>query len=317
MSKRAIFISAILLSTCHFPTSAEDIAIDTVKSFEKLFGITKGKRRNHTKGFCFVGTLSPRDSSIREYSTSSLFKDNAEVIGRLSYKGGNAKAADNKHADYGMGLSISTSSGEKHLMSMNTLDFFPVQTPEAFAELMRAKASGGDAVAAFKKKNADLRRYGAHHAKKTKELTPYEGTTFNSINSFYLVDEYQQKTAIRWSFVPTQKQVLVIPKAQDFFYENMQANLKDHTVSWNMVVSIANENDDINNPAKMWEGKHTEIIAAELTVSSITTEENGKCEGINYDPLVLSNGFKPSNDPLLHARRNAYAISFGKRVSGQ
>ncbi len=317
MNKKAIFISTVLLSSVLAPASAQDLATDTIKSFEQLFGVTKGKRRNHTKGFCFIGNLSPKDNAIENYSTSSLFKGTSQVIGRLSHKGGNANAVDDKHADYGMGLSITTASNEKHLMSMNTLDFFPVQTPEAFAELMHAKASGAEAVAAFKKKNADLRRYGAHHSKKPKTLTPYEGTTFNSINSFYLVDENNHKTAVRWSFVPQQTQSLVVPQQHNFFYENMQANLKDHPIVWDMVVTIANDNDDENNAAQPWAGEHTQIIAAELKVSAISTEQNGQCENINYDPLVLSKGFEPSNDPLLQARRNAYAVSFGRRLAGQ
>lgn len=317
MNKKVVFITTLLLSSVVLPASAQDLATDTVKSFEQVFGANKGKRRNHTKGFCFTGRLSPKDKMISQYSMSSLFKHDSEVIGRLSHKGGNAKAFDDKHADYGMGLSISTESGEKHLMSMNTLDFFPVQTPKAFAELMRAKANGSEAVAAFKKNSADLRRYGVHHAKKSKILTPYEGTTFNSINSFYLINENNQKTAVRWSFVPQNQQSLVVPQKHDFFYQNMQENLKAHPIVWDMVVTIANEIDDVNNAARAWEGSHTQIVAAELTVSSVATEENGKCEKINFDPLVLSKGFEPSNDPLLQARRNAYAVSFGKRISEQ
>jgi catalase len=38
-------------------------------------------------------------------------------------------------------------------MALNTLDFFPVATPEAFAELMYAKSQGSDAVKIFKEKN--------------------------------------------------------------------------------------------------------------------------------------------------------------------
>jgi len=32
----------------------QQLAQATVDSFEKLFGVTQGRRRNHTKGFCFI-----------------------------------------------------------------------------------------------------------------------------------------------------------------------------------------------------------------------------------------------------------------------
>ena len=57
-----------------------------------------------------------------------------------------------------------------------------------------------------------------------------------------------------------------------------------------------------------------EIIKA-ITIKAIQREEAGKCDLINFDPLVLSTGFAPSADPLLQARRNAYAVSFDRRLS--
>ncbi len=67
---------------------------------------------------------------------------------------------------------------------------------------MHAKVAGSNAVKAFKQKNKDLQRFKAHEATKTKTLKPYEANTFNSVNSFYLVNSKAEKTAVRWSFVP-------------------------------------------------------------------------------------------------------------------
>ena len=315
MFRKTLITSSILLTSLSNISLAGDTAPNTVQSFEQLFGVTEGKRRNHTKGFCFAATLNPVDSEIQKYSSSAMFTGKSDVTGRLSHKGGNNKAPDDKPAEYGIGLAITTSLGERHLMSMNTLDFFPVATPEAFAELMRAKVQGGDAVKAFKQKNKDLQRFKAHGAKKEKSLKPYEGSTYNSLNSFYLINNKNQKTAVRWSFIPAQNQEIVLTPQQDFFYENLKKNLQSNGVEWNMVITLANSNDVIDNASLPWEGEHQEILAAKLKISSITTEALGKCDQINFDPLVLSNGFEPSNDPLLQARREAYAISFGKRMS--
>lgn len=309
---------ALLLATA--PSAFADYtgtATDGINTFEKLFGITKGKRRNHTKGFCFSATLSPKDQNIQQYSNSNLFTENAQVIGRLSHKGGKYLAADNKPGEYGMGLSITTASNEIHLMSMNTLDFFPVATPEAFAELMRAKVAGFDAVKAFKQDNKDLQRFKAHQATKAKALKPYEANTFNSVNSFYLVNDKGVKTAVRWSFVPQRQQELVVKTAHNFLFDNLQKNLASHSVTWDMVITFANPEDNVDNAAIPWQGQHQKIVAAELTIDAIQSEQAGKCDLINFDPLVLSTGFAPSADPLLQARRNAYAVSFGRRLAEQ
>ncbi len=311
-------VATLALSLAAIPATFAnnvDAATDSVNTFEKLFGTTEGKRRNHSKGFCFSATLTPKDQSIQQYSNSSIFAESSRVIGRLSHKGGKYLAADNKPGEYGMGLSITTASNESHLMSMNTLDFFPVATPEAFAELMHAKVAGASAVKAFKQKNKDLQRFKAHEATKTKTLKPYEANTFNSVNSFYLVNDKAEKTAVRWSFVPQQQQVLVVTPAHDFFFKNLQQNLVNSAVTWDMVVTVANPEDEVDNAAIAWHGKHEKIVAAELTIKAIQSEQTGKCDLVTFDPLVLSTGFAPSADPLLQARRNAYAVAFGRRLA--
>lgn len=294
---------------------AVKLATSTVDAFEKVFGVTKGKRRNHTKGFCFSAELVPLDSEIQAYSNSPLFQHPSKVIGRLSHKGGNPEAADHTPAEYGMGLSISNQFAGTHIMAMNTLDFFPVSTPEDFAELMKAKAIGKPAVKAFLKRSAEMQRFKAHAGKKDKTLLAYEGSTYNSLNSFYLVNEQGEKTAVRWSFEPAGKRQIVVEPKQDFFFENLQQNLQQGEVAWNMRVIFASPNDDINNAAIPWSKENKNVLAAKLMVKDISSEQNGRCHDINFDPLTLSQGFAASDDPILHARRPSYAVSFGRRMA--
>lgn len=170
MFKKAISLSVIMMISQGPVANAAEVP-NAINSFEKIFGVTEGKRRNHTKGFCFSATLTPHDKSIKQFTNSLLFTEELNVIGLLSHGGGNNHAADDKPGGkYGMGLSITTSSGELHLMALNTLDFFPVATPEAFAELMYAKSQGSDAVKRFKEKNTDLQRFKTHMSKKKNDF---------------------------------------------------------------------------------------------------------------------------------------------------
>lgn len=313
--KKTIGIAAMLLVSSASAQTIDESAINTVDSFENLFGVTEGKRRNHTKGFCFSATFEPVGKEILDLSNSALFTGVSTVNGRLSHKGGNNSAADDVHADYGMGLEITTDSGNTNVMSMNTLDFFPVATPQAFSQLTKAQVEGAEAVKAFKQGNVDLQRFKAHGLTKSKSLKPYEGTTYNSVNSFYLVNDKDQKTAVRWSFVPVVPQMIVVEPKQDFFFDNMKQNLNNDGIVWDMVITIANDDDIVENAALPWLGDHKTILAAKLKVNALAREEDGTCDLVNYDPLILSTGIEPSSDPLLQARRTSYAISFGKRLS--
>ncbi|MFD1159913.1 catalase [Roseovarius aestuarii] len=284
-------------------------------AFENLFGVTEGKRRNHTKGFCVEGELTPVDEAIKAYSTSPLFTGTSDVIARVSHKGGKANPADDKYGLLGLSMEISTHDDDLHVIGMNTEHFFPVSTSEAFIELLRAKATGGDAVKEFAAAHPELKAYKAYHGALDKTLRPYEGTTYNSVNAFYLVNEAGEKTAMRFSFRPSGDEAIVVDTHPDFFLDNMQANIAQGTVSWDMVVTLANPGDPVADPSAQWTGDHTEIVAARFTANAAMSEEDGQCDAINFDPTVLSNGFEPSEDPMLQVRSMIYAHGVGKRLS--
>jgi catalase len=58
-----------------------------------------------------------------------------------------------------------------------------------------------------------------------------------------------------------------------------------------------------------------EMTAAELKAAP--QQKGVACEPINFDPLVMADGIAPTNDPILLFRSPAYAVSFGKRLSGR
>ena len=59
------------------------------------------------------------------------------------------------------------------------------------------------------------------------------------------------------------------------------------------------------------------IKVGTLTITSAEPQAGADCEKINYDPLVLSDGIEPSDDPVLLFRSPAYAISYEKRSAGK
>ena len=310
---------AVAICVAFLPITAQADAFETaenaMQAFEDVFGVTTGKRRNHTKGYCITGTFQRVDDQILNYSNSPIFTEAATFLGRVSHKGGKSNPPDDVFGDYGLAFEIETASGDFHIMNMNTEDFFPVPTAEEFVALMQAKAQGSEAVAAFAQNSPELRAHKAYHKARDKTLRPYEGAIYNSINSFYLVDDADNRTAVRWSFVPAGQHDIVLETNPSFFFENIQENLSRGEVAWDMVITIANPGDDILNPASLWEGDHTQVTAARLVVETALREEDSTCGEMNFDPLILSDGFEPTEDPMLEVRSAVYAIGVSRRLS--
>jgi len=327
MRKCLILGITLYLSHICIASNIDNTDREIVDTFETLFGITKGKRRNHTKGFCFSAEFSPATHEIQTYSRSALFKLPSSVIGRFSHSGGSNFVPDNIPADYGVGLSFyfpATSSVVssvnqpvrfRHLMALNTLDFFPVSTPESFAQLLQARLDGSKALEVFKKTHPEYLRFSLHQDKQQKLLKPYEGHTYNSINSFYLVNAAGFKTPVRFMLIPSTARKVVVPPNDQFFYENIKRNLKKGAINWDLLFVMANNNDAINDSSIPWRGERKTINGGRLTVTSVSTEAEGQCAAINFDPLMLSDGFEASDDPMLLARKKAYAISHRRRLS--
>ncbi|MGF1708491.1 catalase [Enterovibrio baiacu] len=288
---------------------------EMIDAFEGKFGVTEGKRRNHTKGFCFKGQLIPNESLIANYSDSAIFKAPSGVIGRFSHSGGNNNAPDDKYGELGIGLSIVDLNGDNTRMALNTLDFFPVSTPDAFLALNQAKVKGKDAVAKMKQSHPELAAFSKHMAKRDKKVKPYEDHAYNGINTFFFVNAKGEKTPFRWVFEPTMANGVRVETHPDFFFDNIQASLENGGVSWDMTAVLANPSDDINNAAVKWTGPHQTITPVTLMIEKVATESEGQCDTINFDPLVLAKGIEPSSDPILLARSPVYAVSFGKRLT--
>jgi len=83
-----------------------------------------------------------------------------------------------------------------------------------------------------------------------------------------------------------------------------------------MLVTIGQPGDPEDNPTLSWPAGRKEFKAGTLSLSAAMPQKGGACEAINYDPLVMTDGIAPTDDPVLKFRSPAYAVSFSKRLSG-
>ncbi|MEM7169016.1 MAG: catalase [Pseudomonadota bacterium] len=315
MRKISILTLCLTLSTTSALADSQFNAGNALDVFEGLFGVTEGKRRNHTKGYCITGEFIPQGEAILEFTNSPIFTGVSKVNGRVSHKGGKPNPADDKPALYGLAFELETEAGDYHIMNMNTEHFFPVANAEDFIKLLKAKIAGAEATKEFAKNSPELQNYKAYHGGLDKSLRPYEGATYNSVNTFLLVDADGKETPVRWAFEPAGEHEIVLEPSESFFLQNIQANLDKGEVAWNMVISLAKDTDDILNPSVKWAEDNTKIVAAKLKVTGAMAEVEGTCDNVNFDPTVLSTGFALSDDPMLQARAEIYATGIGRRLS--
>jgi len=104
----------------------------------------------------------------------------------------------------------------------------------------------------------------------------------------------------------------------DFLEGNLIERTKKGPAVWDMIVYVGEPGDPQDNPTLAWPEERKHFKAGTLTIKEATAQQKGvACEPINFDPLVMADGIRPTNDPILLFRSPAYAVSFGKRLSNQ
>jgi catalase len=103
----------------------------------------------------------------------------------------------------------------------------------------------------------------------------------------------------------------------NFLEQTLLEQVKLAPVRWDMMVTIGIAGDVEDNPSVAWAAEREQVKVGTLTITGASPQKGADCEKINYDPLVMSDGIAASSDPILRFRSPAYAISFGKRMSGQ
>ncbi|WP_339528409.1 catalase family peroxidase [Pseudomonas mucidolens] len=294
-----------------------------VNALETNNGVHPGYRRNHSKGVCVAGYFQS-DPSVRAYSSAEVFSEaRTPVIGRFALPSGNPYAPDSSVPIRSLALQFSQANGQQWRTGMNSMPVFPVGTPEAFYQLLKA---GAPDPATGKPNPASMPAFFAAHpetapflawVKTAKPSASYATETYNGINAFYLVNANGQRQAVRWGVVPVSQDAIAATPANgaDFLQEDLVQRLAAGPVRWRLMITLANPEDPVDDASKVWSGEHTVLNAGTLVLQSSQPQIDGVCRDINFDPLILPSGIEASNDPLLAARSAAYASSYLRRTS--
>ena len=167
------------------------------------------------------------------------------VLGRFNLGTPDANAPDASVRVRGLGLRITTPDGQEWRSATISPPFFPVSTPQAFYELLRASGSKDpNAMPAFVAANPEFAKFGAW-AKSAPWTGSYAEERFNSVNSFVFVDGAGAEHVVRWSLLPAAQAVPVPPeelakRGPDFLEQEIAERVAKAPQRWTMVVTVAN-----------------------------------------------------------------------------
>jgi catalase len=287
-------------------------------AFKGPNGQAVGHRINHAKGICFTGAFDSNGAGTALSKAQVFTQGTYPVLGRFSIATPDFGALDAKQRVRGFAMRITTPNGQQWRTAMIDVPFFPVSKPEELYELTAAAGSGDPkAVPAFVGGHPDFQKF-LGWAKGAPWNGSYAEDRYNSLNAFLFTDASGADHAVRWSLLPMETVTPVTPDdlgklGPDFLEQEIQQRVANHPVKWTMAVTVANPGDQTADPNQPWPEDRKTVQVGTVTISKIETEPDGPCRDIVFDPTILPDGIRPSDDPFPPARSAVYQQSFNRR----
>ncbi|QWP77800.1 catalase family peroxidase [Lysobacter sp. K5869] len=287
-------------------------------------GLHPGYRRNHAKGVCVIGRFDSNGAAA-PYSRAGLFAAGAStpLVGRFALPGGNPYAPDGGVPIRSFALRLTQPDGQQWRTGMNNMPVFPVATPQAFFEQLRATApdpATGKPDPAKQKAFFDAHPETAAFrawAKERKPSASYATDSYYGLNAFYFVGADGARHAVRWRVEPDNGAAAAPLSAQDVdtLAAELERRLAQGPLRWRLWATLAAPDDPVDDATQTWPAQREQIDAGTVVIERAQDQSSGECRDINYDPLVLPDGIVASADPLLPARSAAYAESYRRRTA--
>lgn len=326
-------VTAGLIAAAPFmaaPSFAQGAPVDPtamVDAFEGVFGVQNGFRRSGARGVCASGTFVGTKEAKGLSSASAFSGKPVPVTVRFSIGGGNPKAPENASTVRGMSLQFNLPKNEQWLMANINTPVFTAATPESMLAFLQARkpdpATGKpnpDLIKATFEKYPDQKAQPAYLAS-VDAAASFGAQNYWGVNGFHLVNAKGKKQPIKWVFEPVSG-VEGIPKDKlattptMFLNDELRARVAKAPVEFRFMAQLADANDVINSAVTPLPAERKKVNLGTLKVTKVEAEGSATCNDINFDPNVLPKGVEPSNDPILEARSGAYAVSQGRRLSG-
>jgi catalase len=287
-----------------------------IEAIRETGGAQPGNRALHAKGKLYRGTFTATPEAAQLSRAAHLNGTAVPALIRFSSGSGNPKQPDNAPGVRGMAVKLTLPDGSTTDVSTQTAKLFPASTPDGFISLLRASRPGPTAP-------LRLLGYIATHPRFIKALPvvkeankvpeSYGAITYHGLHAFRWVAADGSARFVRYHLLPASGEQILPPdvaktRGADFLIEELDKRLAAQPVRFDFQVQIAAPGDSTVDPSKPWHGTST-VTVGTLEITGADTEREHGGDIVVFDPMRVTEGIEPSDDPVLRFRTLAYSAS--------
>lgn len=292
---------------------------DAVDAINRVFGRHAGSRALHAKGTLCRGTFTPTAEAAGLTRAAAFNSGTLEATFRFSNGSGNPHHADYQPDPRGLAAKLYLPDGGRFDLVCVSSPVFPVKTPEAFVELLRAQGAGPAAI-------VKLPMVFARHPEALRTLpravptlrppASYAVISYHGIHAFKWTDAEGGSRFVRHRLDPEAAHETIAPwaarrRGADYLQEDLRSRFP---VRFKLSVQIAIPGDPIDDPSAAWPAARRTVHVGSYEITGLETERETGGDVLVFDPTRVIAGIELSDDPVLRFRHEAYSESVARRM---
>jgi catalase len=307
--------SGTLLAMLAASAAAAVTPDEIVHSFEATFDVNADGLAKNGDCVCVSGQFTGT-SVASALSRSVLFTHpTVPVIARFSAARGNANRRNSREMELEFRL---PGGGLHHMAMLNTASFGAADAVEFGEMIVAVKPDPNTGAPDLQRLHAFLAAHPdafaqSNFATATDAPSDYASATYFSIHTFRFIDAEGRAHFVRWRFLPQDEGTTSSPsEAADALPERLSERLAGGPVRWDMIVYVGEPADTSDNASLAWPQGRKHFKAGTLTLTRHVHERAEQCARRTFDPLVVTDGIAPTDDPVLLLRSPTYGVTFSK-----
>jgi catalase len=294
---------------------------EAIEAIRATGGARPGQRALHAKGKLYRGTFTATADAARLSRAAHLDGSTVPALVRFSNGSGNPNQRDGTPGIRGMAVKFTLPDGSTTDVSTQTAKLFTSSTPDGFVDLLRAMRPSVTAPVRIAKHLVAHPRLAVSlitSGTVTKIPVSYATIEYHGLHAFRWVDADGAVKFVRYHFIPAAGEHFLGLRAArskdpDYLTEELDERLTEGPVRFYFRVQLAGPDDSTVDPSAPWKST-TVVTVGTVDIKGVDTERERGGDIVVFDPMRVTDGIEPSDDPVLRFRTLAYSASVKLRT---
>jgi catalase len=144
----------------------------------------------------------------------------------------------------------------------------------------------------------------------------YARAAYHAVHTFIVIGQDGVRRPVRFAWKPVagvRNTDADTPLRDNYLQGELRDRLKQWPARFLLMMTIGESGDALDDPTVPWPARRVRVVMGTLTLTKVAEDQEAAAEHISFNPWRLVDGIEPSDDPILHARRDAYEDSRKRR----